>query len=198
MCEGVPEGEPHRRTDTAGPGADREVGTAITLVLSTGNPHVAVPDGVNQTQAATTTAITDAGLVLGAITTATSMTVPAGSVISQNPAAGADVEVGTAVALVISTGKPHVAVAVAECRHQEWHRIGPQLANRFPFRRQKGIEQGAARPFGQNLRQSHKRQHLPLGVAFADRLQGFHLDVLAGRLIDQRHELRIQFAVPAG
>ena len=50
-------------------------GTAVALVISTGKPRVAVPDVVNQTQAAATSTITDAGLVLGAISNATSMTV---------------------------------------------------------------------------------------------------------------------------
>ena len=49
-------------------------------------------------------------MTVGAITTASSMTVPSGSVISQDPAAGADVVIGSAVALVISSGLPHVAV----------------------------------------------------------------------------------------
>jgi len=69
-----------------------------------------VPNVVNQTQAAATTAITAAGLVVGAITNANSATVPAGSVISQNPAAGASVAAGSAVALVISLGPANVTV----------------------------------------------------------------------------------------
>ena len=62
------------------------------------------PNVVNATQAAATAAITGAGLTLGAVTTASSATVPAGSVISQNPAAGAASRVGQPVALVVSTG----------------------------------------------------------------------------------------------
>ena len=42
---------------------------------------------MNLTQAAATTAIGNAGLTVGAVTTASSTTVPAGSVISQNPVA---------------------------------------------------------------------------------------------------------------
>ena len=57
-------------------------------------------------RAAATTTITGAGLIVGTITTASSTTVPAGSVISQNPAAGAQVTSGSAVALVISSGPP--------------------------------------------------------------------------------------------
>ncbi|HEY3626097.1 MAG TPA: kelch repeat-containing protein, partial [Terracidiphilus sp.] len=67
---------------------------------------IAVPNVVGQAQAAATTAITGASLALGTVSTAFSGTIPAGSVISQDPAAGAQVTAGTAVALVLSTGQP--------------------------------------------------------------------------------------------
>jgi beta-lactam-binding protein with PASTA domain len=47
---------------------------------------------------------------VGAITQASSSTVPVGQVISQNPAAGAQVAPGSAVALTVSTGPAPVAV----------------------------------------------------------------------------------------
>src|SRR4029079_5971763 len=50
------------------------------------------------------TAITGAGLTVGAVTSQASDTVPVGSVISESPAAGTPVAVGSAVALVISSG----------------------------------------------------------------------------------------------
>ena len=53
-------------------------------------PHVTVPNVVELTQAAASSAITAASLTVGTITTASSLTVPAGSVISQHPAAGAE------------------------------------------------------------------------------------------------------------
>jgi PASTA domain len=59
---------------------------------------------VNLTQAAATTAITNAGLVVGTVGNASSPTVPAGSVISQNPIAATQVAVGSAVNIVVSTG----------------------------------------------------------------------------------------------
>jgi beta-lactam-binding protein with PASTA domain len=82
----------------------------VAFVVSTGPPLVAVPDVVNLTQAAATTAITSAGFTLGTVTTASSATVSAGSVISQNPAAGTQSAPGAAVAFVVSTGPPLVAV----------------------------------------------------------------------------------------
>ena len=63
-----------------------------------------VPDVVGMTEAAAGTALTTAGLVKGAVTQKYSTTVPAGQVISQNPAAGGTATAGTAVALVLSKG----------------------------------------------------------------------------------------------
>jgi hypothetical protein len=56
------------------------------------------------TQAAANTALTSAGLILGTVTTHASGTVPAGSVISENPVAGTSVQAGSAVNLLVSSG----------------------------------------------------------------------------------------------
>ncbi|MGD0482622.1 MAG: choice-of-anchor D domain-containing protein [Terracidiphilus sp.] len=63
-----------------------------------------IPNVVGMTQSAATTALTTAGLTLGTVTTQYSDSEPAGSVIGQNPAAGAQMNLGTAVALVTSAG----------------------------------------------------------------------------------------------
>jgi RHS repeat-associated protein len=66
--------------------------------------QVAVPGVVGLTQQAAGTSLSSAGLVTGAVTSTSSPTVPAGSVASQDPAAGVLVAPGTAVALGVSTG----------------------------------------------------------------------------------------------
>jgi beta-lactam-binding protein with PASTA domain len=91
-------------------GTQVTVGSVVALVISTGLPQVAVPSVVGLTQSAATTAITGAGLTVGTVTTATSTTVPAGSVISQSPVGGTQVNIGSAVSLVVSSGLPQVAV----------------------------------------------------------------------------------------
>ena len=63
-----------------------------------------VPDVVGLTNAAATSAIAGAGLVVGIVTQAPSATVPAGSVISETPAAGTAVAAGSRVDLVVSSG----------------------------------------------------------------------------------------------
>lgn len=78
--------------------------SAVNLTVSTGPAQATVPNVVGMTQAAATTSITGAGLVLGTVTTASSATVPSGSVISQSPAAAATVAVGSAVNLTVSSG----------------------------------------------------------------------------------------------
>jgi beta-lactam-binding protein with PASTA domain len=87
-------------------------GSAVSLVVSSGTSQVAVPNVVGLTQAAATTAIANAGLTLGAVTTEVSTVVPAGSVISQNPAGGTQVVSSSAVALVIAAAPPAVLVVV--------------------------------------------------------------------------------------
>jgi hypothetical protein len=93
-------------------GTQVATGSAVNLVVSTGPAPVAVPNVVNQTQADATTAIAGAGLVVGTVNNASSATVPAGSVISQVPAGGAQAPTGSAVNLVVSTGPPPVTPTV--------------------------------------------------------------------------------------
>ena len=105
----MPAGSVISQNPTAGTSV--AAGSAVNLVVSTGPAPVTVPDVVGQTQAAATTAISGAGLVVGTVTPQSSATVPAGSVISQNPAAGTSVAPGSAVNLVVSLGPAPVSGA---------------------------------------------------------------------------------------
>jgi beta-lactam-binding protein with PASTA domain len=97
-------------SESPAPGTLVNVGSAVNLVVSTGPAQVAVPNVVGQTQGAATTSISGAGLVVGTVGTASSNTVPSGSVISESPAPGTLVNLGSAVNLVVSTGPAQVAV----------------------------------------------------------------------------------------
>lgn len=79
-------------------------GTAVNLVVSTGPAQVKVPSVVGLTVAAATSSLQSAGLKVGTVTNQVSSSVPAGKVISQNPAAGASVPQNSAVNLVVSSG----------------------------------------------------------------------------------------------
>src|SRR5258707_1253309 len=71
---------------------------------------VTVPKVLGLTQAAATTAITEAKLTLGNVTQQNSNTVATGNVISQDPTSGSSAAEGSPVNLVISSGPPQGSV----------------------------------------------------------------------------------------
>jgi beta-lactam-binding protein with PASTA domain len=79
-------------------------GNAISIVVSTGPAMAVMPQVVGDTVAQATSAITTAGLTVGTITTTTSLTVTAGNVISETPAAGSSILAGSLVTLLVSSG----------------------------------------------------------------------------------------------
>ncbi len=107
----VPSGNVISESPTAGSSVAQ--GSPVSLVVSSGPAQVAVPNVLGDAQAAATTVITQSGLVLGMVSTATSTTVPSGSVISQNPQGGTLANLGSAVNLVISSGPPALPPAIA-------------------------------------------------------------------------------------
>lgn len=78
--------------------------TTVGLFVSSGPATASVPNVVDDTQAAASTAITAAGLTVGTVTMQSSASVASGHVISENPAAATSVTKGSAVALVVSSG----------------------------------------------------------------------------------------------
>jgi probable HAF family extracellular repeat protein len=79
-------------------------GAAISILVSTGPAFVAMPNVVGDTQAMASASITSAGLVLSAVSTTASLTVPAGIVISESPAAGTNVLAGSSAGILVSSG----------------------------------------------------------------------------------------------
>ena len=78
-------------------------GSDVNFVISLGRP--VVPNVVGQAQEDAIDAITAVDLTVGTITQAQSDTVAAGLVISQSPAGGTAVNIGTAVNMVVSLGQ---------------------------------------------------------------------------------------------
>ena len=72
--------------------------------------NAVVPAVVGLTEAAATSEITSAGLVVGPVARQPSSTAPSGTVISASPAAGSSLSPGTTVTLVVSTGPALVTV----------------------------------------------------------------------------------------
>jgi serine/threonine-protein kinase len=91
------------------PGTRQHSDKPLVLVVSSGPVQLPVPNVVGQPQATAATTLQHAGFVV-TTTTATSNTVPAGNVISTNPPAGTNRAKGSQVQLVVSTGKPQVAI----------------------------------------------------------------------------------------
>jgi len=84
-------------------------GRAVTVTVSRGPRPLPIPSLVNQTREEAAAAVAAAGLTVGAVTTATSLTVAAGRVIDTRPDNGTLLP-SQAVDLIVSTGKPTVAV----------------------------------------------------------------------------------------
>ncbi len=85
-------------------GTSVPAGAAVSLVISSGPLTATVPNVVGQTQAAAQSAISGRGLNIGTVTTAPSTTLAAGNIISQDPAGGTPVALGTGVNLIVSIG----------------------------------------------------------------------------------------------
>jgi hypothetical protein len=106
--------------------ANRRVGLAINFIsmtpfmfasqgmLAATSTTVPVPDVVSLAQADAEAAIAAAGLAVGTVTTQNSNTVPTADVISQSPAAPAQVAPGSAVNLVVSSGPAQTSVTVTD------------------------------------------------------------------------------------
>lgn len=109
----VPTGDVVSQDPTAGTlvGA----GSEVELTISQGpdsSGTVVVPDVTNLAQTDAQSALVGVGLVVGTVGSAASDTVPAGHVISQDPAGGATVSGGAAVDLVVCGGSQPVGPAV--------------------------------------------------------------------------------------
>jgi eukaryotic-like serine/threonine-protein kinase len=103
-----PEGEVLEQDPAAG--EDAEEGDTVKLVVSGGRAQTTVPNVVNFPQDEAEAAIEDAGLKVGTVTPGESDTIEPGSVIETDPAPGEEVDRGSKVNLVVSSGPSAVAV----------------------------------------------------------------------------------------
>ncbi len=85
-------------------------GDTVTITVSKGKEQVKVPSLANKTKEEAIKALTDVGLEAGNITEEVSDTVEKGKVIKQGVAADTEVDKGTKVDFVISSGKKKVKV----------------------------------------------------------------------------------------
>jgi eukaryotic-like serine/threonine-protein kinase len=89
------------QTPAAGTQADEK--SAVDLVVA-GTAGATVPDLVGMQQAEAAATLAAAGFTLGTVTQVPSADVPAGSVVSQSPAAGTQASTGATVTISVSSG----------------------------------------------------------------------------------------------
>jgi serine/threonine-protein kinase len=96
-------------TDPAA-GTIAQVGSPVTVFVSSGPAPVHVPDVTGQSQSAAEAALTAAGLAVGTVTQRSSSTQAPGTVISQSPAGGGNLPAGGKVNLTVAQAPKDVAV----------------------------------------------------------------------------------------
>jgi beta-lactam-binding protein with PASTA domain len=89
-----------------GTGSSAKRGTTVTLIESTGPVMIGVPQVTGLTEAAAEAELRKAGLTPGPVTTAASITIPVGVVISTNPVAGTSWPQRKPVSITVSAGPP--------------------------------------------------------------------------------------------
>jgi beta-lactam-binding protein with PASTA domain/predicted Ser/Thr protein kinase len=91
-------------------GAKADKGSNVQLTVSNGPGNGTVPSVVGLTLPAAEQQIEQSKLKVGRVIEQSSFVYPAGHVISTDPSAGQTPQVGTKVTIIVSTGKPLVAV----------------------------------------------------------------------------------------
>jgi eukaryotic-like serine/threonine-protein kinase len=91
-------------------GTEVQVGSPVTVFVSSGPSSVSVPDVTGESLMAAEATLTNAKLVTGAITQQVSSTQSPGTVLSQSPATGSSAHEGDSVALTVAQAPKEIAV----------------------------------------------------------------------------------------
>ncbi|WP_194948907.1 Stk1 family PASTA domain-containing Ser/Thr kinase [Actinomyces trachealis] len=97
-----------------GIGTNMVLGETVTVHFSSGSAMASVPDVKGKSQSEARTAIKDAGLTVGDVTTEDAAGVKAGEVVRTTPVAGTSVKRGSTVSLVVASGKTTVPQIVGQ------------------------------------------------------------------------------------
>ena len=87
-----------------------QVGSNVTVLVSSGPAAVRVPDVVGQSQSAAEATLSNAQLALGTVTQRVTSTQPVGTVVQQSPATGSSVHAGDKVDIVVAEAPKETAV----------------------------------------------------------------------------------------
>jgi serine/threonine-protein kinase len=91
-------------------GTELQVGSHVTVLVSSGPEAVHVPDVAGQSQSAAEATLTNAGLTLGSVSQQVSATQSPGTVLSQSPATGNSLPAGGKVNLTVAKAPTEVTV----------------------------------------------------------------------------------------
>jgi serine/threonine-protein kinase len=91
-------------------GTELQLGSAVSVLVSSGPLQVRVPNVVGQSRTAAEAALTNAGLEVGTVSTQASSAQPAGNVLSQSPRGGLSVRAGSKVNLSVAQVSNEVSV----------------------------------------------------------------------------------------
>ncbi|MCX8063758.1 MAG: PASTA domain-containing protein [Candidatus Hydrogenedentes bacterium] len=89
---------------TPSPGSSVPIGSTVNLTISSGPCYISVPNVINLPNAQAQSILINSGLSIGNISYACNSQIPEGNVISQFPEANTQVQYGSSVELLISTG----------------------------------------------------------------------------------------------
>jgi eukaryotic-like serine/threonine-protein kinase len=101
------------RTD---PAAGQRVApqSSVNVFVSSGPPQVEIPQVVGLSQSKATTALTEAGFIVGTVSKSHSASIAAGQVMETTPGGDSTAVVGTSVDIVISDGKVNIPSVVGK------------------------------------------------------------------------------------
>ena len=91
-------------------GTELQVGSPVTVLVSSGPAQVRVPDVSGDSQSGAEAALTALGLAVGTVSQEVSTSQTAGNVLAQTPSAGSSVRTGTKVDLTLAKASDEVAV----------------------------------------------------------------------------------------
>jgi eukaryotic-like serine/threonine-protein kinase len=92
-------------------GETEPLGTSITVYVSSGPGTKAVPPVIGDTEAAASTTLQNDGFSVG-VSTRTTSSAPAGTVVAQSPAANSQASPGSTVTIVVALKPPPTKVAI--------------------------------------------------------------------------------------
>lgn len=150
-------------------------GSGVTVVLSKGPQRVAVPELGGKTLPAAQAALSGSGLTVGRLLGAFSTTAATGSVLSSDPAQGADIPPSTPVHVLLSLNVPSERYIMPDLVYRDYESIRPLFEQRgftfgsVKYERYEGVAAGVIlRQFPQFGHPVTKQDNISLVVATTD------------------------------